>query len=121
MAQGSLNLFVGKKDFLDRINKIESTMTKLEDVIARYGEAKKNLDQFMGDTDDNYEAMIARIDANVKAAKKSHAALQEAKAGIQDTVDKMENMGNEVKETITAGTEAAINTIDAAIKVDAVL
>ena len=71
MAKGSLNLLVGKKDFLDRINKIETTMTKLNDVITRYGDAKKNLDQFMGDTDDNYEAMIARIDANVKAAKKA--------------------------------------------------
>ena len=121
MAKGSLNLIVSKKDFLDRINVIEQKMAALQDVIQRYGTAKQNLDQFMGDTDDAYQSMIDRIDANVKAAKKSYTALQETKASLQDTVDKMDNMGAEVKETIGSATEAAVSAIDAAIKVDSIL
>lgn len=121
MAKGSLNLFVSKDKFLEKISVVEQKMAALDDVINRYNEAKKNLGQFMGETDDNYQAMVDRIDANVNAAKKSYTALQETKASLQDTVDKMDNMGKEVKETIDAATDAAKSGIEAAIKIDSVL
>ena len=121
MALGSLNLKVSKEDFEARISIIEVRMEQLVDVIERYGRAKENLDQFIESADSNYDAMIARIDENIKAAKKAHAALNETKLSLQDTVDKMQNMGNEIKETITAGTDAAASTISAAIKIDSIL
>ena len=121
MAKGSTNLFVSKEKFLEKISVVEQKMAALQDVINRYGQAKQNLDQFMGDTDDNYQAMIERIDTNVKAAKESYTALLETKKSLQDTVDKMEGMGSEMKETIAAGTEAAKSGIEAAIKIDSVL
>lgn len=121
MALGSLNLRVSKSDFENRINQIELRMEMLRDVINRYGDAKRNLDQFIESDDSNYDAMCQRIDENVKAAGKAYALLQEAKATLQETVDKMDNMGNEVKETITSATEAAKSTIEAAVKLDAIL
>lgn len=117
MALGSLNLKVSKSDFEERINVVEGRMAQLMDVIERYNRAKQNLDQFIESGDDNYEAMLQRIDVNITAAKKSHAALAETKASLQETVNLMEGMSKEVKETITAGVEAATSTINAAIKV----
>ena len=67
MAKGSLNLFVTQADFEQRIGIIEMRMTVLNDVVSRYESAKKNLDQFMGDTDSNYEAMCANIDEYIAA------------------------------------------------------
>lgn len=117
MALGSLNLKVSKKDFEDRIIVVEGRMAQLMDVVERYNQAKSNLDQFIESGDSNYEAMIARIDVNVVTAKKAYAALSETKASLQETVNLMEGMSNEVKETITAATDAAASTVSAAIKV----
>lgn len=117
MALGSLNLKVSKSDFEQRITVVEGRMAQLMDVVERYNNAKANLDQFLEGGDSNYEAMIERINANIKAAKKSHAALAETKASLEETVRLMEGMSNEVKETITSGVEAATSTINAAIKI----
>ena len=117
MALGSLNLKVSKKDFEDRIIVVEGRMSQLMDVVERYNQAKANLDQFIESGDSNFEAMLERIDVNIKAAKKSYAALSETKASLQETVNLMEGLGNEVKETITSATEAATSTVNAAIKV----
>ena len=117
MALGSLNLKVSKSDFEQRVAVVEGRMAQLQDVVDRYGRAKQNLDQFIEGGDSNYEAMIQRIDVNIKAAKKSYAALAETKASLMETVKLMEGMSNEVKETITTGAEAATSTIEAAIKI----
>lgn len=117
MALGSLNLKVSKSDFQQRINIVEGRMAQLVDVIERYGRAKDNLDQFIENGDSNYDAMIERINVNILAAKKSYAALAETKASLQETVNLMEGMSSEVKETITSATEAASSTISAAIKI----
>ena len=121
MALGSLNLRVSKQDFEQRISIIETKIAMLVDVIDRYSRAKENLDQFIESNDSNYQAMVERIDANVMSAKKAHAALTETKNSLQDTVSKMENMGNEVAETITSATDAAVSTISAALKIDSLL
>ena len=121
MAQGKLNLKVSKQDFQERINIVEIRIAALVDVIDRYNNAKANLDQFIEEGDSNYQDMVVRIDENIKAAKKAHAALTETKNELQATVDKMENMGNEIGETIKTAAEAAKSTVEAAIKVDAIL
>lgn len=117
MALGSLNLKVSKSDFEQRIAVVEGRMAQLTDVVDRYNRAKENLDQFIESGDNNYEAMIQRIDVNIKAAKKAYAALSETRASLQETVNLMEGMSNEVKETITAAVEATTSTVEAAIKV----
>lgn len=121
MALGSLNLKVSKSDFEQRIAIVEGRMAQLMDVVNRYNQAKANLDQFIESGDSNYQAMVERIDANILAAKKSHAGLEETKATLQETVNLMEGMSNEVKETITAATEATASTVSAAIKVSQLL
>jgi methyl-accepting chemotaxis protein len=121
MAAGSLNLRVSKEDFEKRIGLIEMRMNILQDVIERYGRAKENIDQFMESDDSNVDAMLERIDQNVVAAKKSHAALNETKLALQQTVDQMSGMSKEVMETLSAGTEAAKSAIEAGIKISAIL
>ena len=121
MAIGSLNLRVSQRDFEARIQIIETRMATLMDVINRYHDAKVNLDQFIEGNDDNYQAMIDRIEENVKAAKKAHAALTETKADLMKTVTQMNEMSGKVKETITSATEAAKSSIEAAIKINSVL
>lgn len=117
MALGSLNLKVSKSDFEQRIMVVEGRMAQLADVVNRYNQAKINLDQFIESGDDNYQAMIDRIDVNVKAARKAYAALAETKASLQETVTLMEGMSNEIKETITSAVEATTSTVNAAIKI----
>ena len=116
----NLNLKVGKQDFINQINVVEEKMAALHDVIDRYNRAKQNLNQFLESDDSNYEAMIERIDVNVQAAKKAYNALKATKASLQETVDKMENMGTEVKKTITEATEAATSVVKAAIAIEAI-
>jgi ABC-type transporter Mla subunit MlaD len=121
MALGSLNLRVSKGDFEQRISTIENKMAALQDVIERYGRAKDNLDQFMESDDSNYSKMIERIDLNIKAARKSYAALQETKTSLQETVSQMDNMTNEVGETLESAIGAVGSTINAALKIEEVL
>ena len=121
MALGSLNLRVSKQDFETRISIVETKIAMLADVIERYNQAKNNLDQFIEGNDNNYQSMIERIEANVEAAKKAHAALTETKNSLMDTVAKMENMGNEVKETIVSATDAAVSTVSAVLKIESLL
>ena len=121
MAIGSLNLKVSQNDFQNRIATVELKMNALMDVIARYETAKANLDQFIEGADVNYDRMIERIDANIEAAKKAHAALNETKASLQKTVDQMQNMGNEVKEVLTSATDATKSAVKAAIKIESIL
>ena len=96
-------------------------MQGLIDVINRYGTAKSNLDQFITSEDDNFQDMINRIDANITAAKKAHAALNEVKVQIQTTITQMDEMSGKVKETITTATEATVSTVNAAIKINSIL
>jgi len=121
MAVGSVNLKVSKSDFEQRIAIVEGRMAQLMDVIERYNQAKSNLDQFIESGDDNYEAMIERIDVNVTAAKKSYNALSQTKASLQETVKQMEEMSKEVKETIVSAVDAAASTVNAVIKVEELL
>lgn len=121
MALGSLNLRVSKEDFERRIELVDQRMNVLLDVIERYARAKENLDQFMDSDDTNVESMIQRIDENVKAAKKAHAALNETKLSLQETVNQMEGMSSEVKETLEAGIEATKSTVEAAITINSIL
>ena len=121
MALGSLNVKVSKEDFEQRIAVVEGRMAQLMDVIERYGQAKANLDQFIESGDSNYEDMVQRIEVNVTAAKKAHAALSETKASLQETVNLMDNMGKEIKETIVAGIDATASTVEAAIKIAGLL
>ena len=117
MAVGSLNLKVSKSDFEKRINVVDIRMAQLVDVVERYNQAKANLDQFIEGSDSAYEEMLERIDVNIKAAKKAHAALVETKNSLQETVNLMEGLGTEVKETITSATEATANVVNTAIQV----
>ena len=112
MALGSLNLRVSKGDFEKRIAVVEIRMGALVDVINRYENAKANLDQFIESK---------QIDVYIKNAKKAHSALNATKLELQSTVEKMANMGNEVKETIVAATDATVSAVEAAIKIDAIL
>ena len=121
MAVGSLNLRASKSDFENCISEIELKMSALQDVINRYEDAKRNLDQFMESNDSNFDAMCERIDLNIEAAKKSFAALQETKVSLQNTVNQMSEMGTKVGETIEAGIGAAGSTIRAALKIEEIL
>ena len=121
MALNKLNLYVSRKDFQDRISVVETRIAMLMDVINRYERAKSNLSQFIADGDSNYDSMVEQIDEYIKNAKRAHAALAATKDELQSTVDKMENMGTEIGQTITSAVEATKSTVEAAIKIDAIL
>lgn len=121
MALGSLNLRVSKDDFIQRIDLITSKMDHLQDVITRYGEAKSNLDQFVEEGDSTYEAWVERIDTNILNCKKAWTSLQESRESLQKTVDQMEGMSAQVKETVSSATEAAASVIKTTLKVESLL
>ena len=121
MALGQLNLRVGKQDFLDRIEIVDLKMANLADIIEKYGDAKNNLNQFIEEGDSTYEAWCERIDTNVKNCKKAYALLKETRQSLQTTVDQMDNMSGELKQTVSAATEAAKSVIDTTLKVNEVL
>ena len=121
MALGSLNLRVSKQDFITRIETISAKMDALQDVITRYGEAKRNLDQFVEEGDSTYQSWIERIDANIQNCKKAWSALQESKQSLEKTVEQMEGMTSQIKETVSSATEAAVNVIKTTLKVETLL
>ena len=121
MALGSLNLKVSQADFEKRIQIIELRMQVLADVVSRYQVAKQNLDQFIESSDNNYETMCANIDEYINNAKRAHAALNETKLQLLETVNQMEGMSGKVKETMTAATEAAKESLTTAIQVASIL
>lgn len=121
MALGQLNLRVSQSDFEQRISLIEMRMNVLADVVSRYEDAKRNLDQFMESTDSNYEAMCQNIDQYIANAKRAHGALNETKAELMRTVQQMGGMSDQVKEVITSAGEAAKSTLEAAIQVNSIL
>lgn len=116
-----VGLIVSKEQFQDRINQCQSQMDRLMDVIEKYNNAKKSLDQFIQSGDLSYELMLERIDENVRAARKSYAALQTTKVSLEDTVSKMDNMGTEVKETVQSAIGAVGSAINTALKIEDVL
>lgn len=116
-----VGLIVSKEQFQERIEMCQTQMDKLMDVIEKYGNAKKSLDQFIQNGDVTYELMLERIDENIKAAKKSHAALQQTKLSLQETVSKMETMGAEAQQTVQDAIGAVGSTVNAMLKIDDVL
>ena len=87
----------------------------------KYNNAKRNLDQFIQSTDVTYDLMLERIEENVKAAKKSYAALKQTKLSLLDTVSKMEDMGNQAKQTVQSAIGAVGSAVNAALKIEDVL
>lgn len=116
-----VGLIVSKEQFQERIDMCQTQMDRLMDVIEKYGNAKKSLDQFIQNGDVTYELMLERIDENIKAARKSHAALQQTKLSLQETVSKMETMGAEAQQTVQDAIGAVGSTINAMLKIDDVL
>ena len=116
-----VGLIVSKEQFQERIDMCQTQMDKLMDVIEKYGNAKKSLDQFIQNGDVTYELMLERIDENIKAAKKSHAALQQTKLSLQETVSKMETMGTEAQQTVQDAIGAVGSTVNTILKIDDVL
>lgn len=113
----SLNLKVKKQDFVDRIDLIEVKMNNLADVIAKYRNLKTNLDQFVEPEDDSYDQWCQRIDANIDAAGRARASLNESKKMLQDTVDKMDDFGSLVTSTVQSAVEATKSTVETAIRI----
>ena len=116
-----VGLIVSKEQFQDRINACQTQMDQLMAVIEKYNNAKKSLDQFIQSGDVVYELMLERIDENVKAAKKSYAALQQTKLSLEDTVSKMDTMGTEAKQTVQDAIGAVGSTINTVLKIEDVL
>ena len=75
----------------------------------------------MESNDSNYDAMCANIDQYIENAKRAHSALNETKVEMMRTVEQMGGMSSQVKEVVTSATEAAKNTIEAAIQVHSIL
>ena len=121
MALGSLNLRVSKDDFVKRIDIVNTKMQNLQDVISRYDEAKRNLDQFVEEGDSTSQSWIERINANIDNCKKAWTALQESKQSLEKTVEQMEGMTSQLKETITSATEATVNVVKTTLKVESML
>ena len=121
MAKGSLNLHVSKQDFITRIETINQKMSALKDVIDRYNNAKANLDQFVEEGDSTYEEWVRRIDINIENCGKAYASLQESKQSLEKTVEQMEGMTSQIKETISSATEAAVNVVKTTLKVETLL
>lgn len=116
-----VGLIVSKEEFQDRITACETQMGGLMDVIERYNNAKRSLDQFIQSGDITYELMLERIDENVRAARKSYAALQKTKLSLEETVSKMEDMGTEAMQTVQDAIGAVGSVINAALKIEDVL
>ena len=104
-----------------RIQTCEEKMAKLMDVIEQYNRAKENLDQFIQSGDVVYDLMLERIDQNVKAARKSYAALRKTKLSLEETVSNMESMGSEAQQTVQDAIGAVGSVINAALKIEDVL
>jgi methyl-accepting chemotaxis protein len=118
---GDLNLKVSKADFERRIDLIDLRMNTLASVVESYNNAKRNLDQFIEGSDDNYEAMCANIDMYIKNAKSAHGLLAGMKDELKRAVSEMDDMHTNVKETITAATEAVASTVQAVYRVKTIL
>ncbi len=116
-----LNLRVSKDDFQRCIDTAEDKMAKLMDVIERYNDAKRNLNQFIEEDDANFQKMLERVEQNIRAARTSYNALREQKQALQSVVDKLETMSSKVGQTIDSAIGAAGSIINAAFKVDDVL
>jgi len=116
-----VGLIVSKDEFLTRIDTCETQMGNLMDVIERYNNAKRNLDQFIQGTDITYQLMLDRIDENVKAAKKSYAALKQTKLSLEETVNQMETMGSNAQQTVQDAIGAVGSVVNAALKIEDVL
>lgn len=117
----TLNLRVSKEDFENRIATIQMKMDALRDVINRYQDAKRNLDQFLESGDSNYQAMVERIDVNIKAAGKSYAALQQTKVSLEQTVSQMSGMSSQVQNVLEDAIEATGSAINAALQIQEIL
>ena len=117
----ALGLNVSQQTFQERIDKCAEEMGHLQDVIQRYENAKKNLSQFIAEGDSNYDNMVARIEENVKAAKKAYNALNETKVELEKEAQNLSDTTDKIGNLLDTAKEAAKSVIDAALKIDSVL
>ena len=114
-------LWFTKSKFEELVAAIDEKMAKLMDIIERYRRAKENLTQFIEEGGVGYIQMLERIEENVKAAKAAYKDLEATKTSLQETLNQMDNFGNEVSATLEAAIEAAGSAVNAALHVDEVL
>lgn len=117
MALEKLNLKVSKADFERKIQEASDRIVDLENIIERYGEAKKNLTQFVESNDSTYASWCERIELNITNCRKAKVALQESKATLEETVKQMDEMSGQMKEMVDSASEAARQVINTAIDV----
>lgn len=111
----------GRKDFEAGIQACDAKMDELIAVISEYRDAIQTLDMFIQSEDSTYDLWVQRIQENIRAASKSHAALQATRDNLQETLDKMENMGTNASGLVSDAIDAVGGVIDASIAIDAVM
>ena len=109
MANVELRLKVSKSAYEDKIAKLEGYITLLDGKITDYERKKTELDSFMDGTDDNYESLKQAVQENINRVRKAKEMCENSMQMLRDTLQDMDDFGENLKKNIEEGIEAAKN------------
>ncbi len=113
-----LLLHAKKEDYLNLIEQLDGKFNELVGLLADYRTLKNDVNNFVKDSDSNFQAMQENVEANIEAVRKALAFVQTSKNNLQKTVDQMDEASGNINQLIQEGADFAKNTIRAAITLE---
>ena len=113
----NVTLKVSVSAYQDKINKLEGYLNRLDSTITDYETAEKSMDKFIGEGDDNYEALRQNIEQNIATCRKAREMCDASIKALNETLSQMTDAGQNIGNLLSEAGGLAKSTISAAIEV----
>ena len=117
----SILLHISAKQLNDHMNNLTAIMGTLKGIYQRYENLNENVKTFMGETDDNFEAMRDNVRENIKIVAKAYNIAKANQKQLQDELTSLEGLQSSVGQTLQTGVETVrkvVETINVASDID---
>lgn len=110
-------LKISKQAYMTQVGTLESLLGKLDGAITSYETKRNEMDKFIENGDDNYEAIRAGVELQIKECRKYRRMTEESIKALKEIVQSLDEFGDKAKETLTTATETAGQVVKAVLEV----
>ena len=113
----NVTLKVSKSAYQDKIARLEGLKNELDQRVTDYEAARNSMTKFIGEGDDNYNALRENVQTNINTCRKASEMCAASIESLRTTLEQMEDFGSNVSNLVNAAAEEAVTKVKTAIDI----
>lgn len=110
-------LKISKEKYTGQLNSLQNLLGKLDATITSYETKRNEMDKFIEDGDDHYQAIREGIDQNIKICRKYREMTDTSIKSLREILNSFDDFGDSARELIDTAKNEAGTIAKAAIEV----